>query len=165
MKNVSNTKKDKCIFCDLAHGNIKFNGTFWEDKKYLAFLSGQPNTEGFTVIIPKKHYGSDVLEMPEKELKEFITTAKKVSKILLKYFKDTGRIGLIMEGTGVDHAHIKLIPMHGTEHMKKGIWKEYVGTRVDYFKKYEGFIASTNGPRENPEKIIALAKKLNKIKI
>lgn len=69
-----------------------------------------------------------------------------------------------MEGTGIDHAHIKLIPMHGTGHMKKGIWKQYLSGRSDYFEKYGGFITSSDGPKADPEKIKLLAKKLRKIK-
>jgi len=57
---------------------------------------------------------SDVLSLPDDILQEFILTAKHVSTTLLHHFDDVGRIGLIMEGTGIDHAHIKLIPMHGT---------------------------------------------------
>ena len=126
----------------------------------MAFLSGWPSVEGFTVVVPKKHYGSDVLSMPDKELQKFILATKKVSNILLKHFEEVGRVGLIMEGTGVDHAHIKLIPMHGTGHMKKGIWKQYLSGRSDYFDKYEGFLISTDGPKADPEKLKELANKL-----
>src|SRR3989338_4266717 len=158
----SKTKEGKCVFCQLAKGNVQFNGTFWKNKDYIAFLSGWPNTEGFTVIIPRKHYSSDVLAMPDKKLKEFITITKRVSKILLKYFKDVGRVGLIMEGTGIDHAHIKLFPMHGTEDLRDGTWKQ-VHSGVDlYFEKYKGYIASNDGPKADEQKLRDLAKKLNK---
>ncbi len=160
----SSTDEGKCIFCEIINGNIKTPGIFWQDKKYMAFLSTWPSTEGFTVVVPKKHYPSDVLSMQNKELSEFILVAKKVSKILLNHFSDVGRIGLIMEGTGVDHAHIKLIPMHGTAHMKKGIWKQYLSKKSEYFYKYEGYISSFDGPKADPEKISFLAKKLRKNK-
>jgi diadenosine tetraphosphate (Ap4A) HIT family hydrolase len=85
----------------------------------MARLSPFPNTPGFTAVIPKKHYGSDVLAMPDADLQEFILVAKKIANKLVDYFEDVGRVGLIMEGTGIDHAHIKLMPMHGTGHMKQ----------------------------------------------
>lgn len=156
----SSTDEGKCIFCEIVNGNIKSPGIFWEDKQFMAFLSTWPSVEGFTVVVPKKHYGSDVLAMPDKILQEFIIAAKKVSKILLDHFENAGRIGLIMEGTGVDHAHIKLIPMHETGHMKKGVWKQYLSGRSDYFEKYEGYLISTDGPKADPEKIANLAKRL-----
>lgn len=158
----STTKNGKCIFCEIVSDHSKADGIFWEDKKFIAFLSPWPNTEGFTVLIPKKHYASDCLAMPDNILKEFIVAAKKVSKITLKHFDDVGRVGLIMEGTGIDHAHIKLVPMHGTGHMKRGIWKQHLSGKSDYFKKYQGYIISTDGPKVSPLKLKSLAQKLKK---
>jgi diadenosine tetraphosphate (Ap4A) HIT family hydrolase len=158
----SSTEEGKCIFCEIVKGNIKTPGIFWEDNDFMAFLSTYPSVEGFTVVIPKRHYGSDVLAMPDKELQRFIISAKKVSNTLLSCFDDVGRVGLVMEGTGIDHAHIKLIPMHGTEHMKQGIWKQYLSGRNDYFDKYPGYVISTDGPKADFEKLKGLADRLRK---
>jgi diadenosine tetraphosphate (Ap4A) HIT family hydrolase len=163
-KYESTTGKGECIFCKIASGEIKTPGIFWEDKNFMAFLSIFPNTEGYTVLIPKKHYGSDVLVMPDTMLQKFIIATKKVSNILLQYFDDVGRIGLMMEGTGVDHAHIKLSPMHGTAHMKKGLWKQHLNHKTNYFKKYEGYITSIEGPKAEPKKLEKLATKLKALK-
>jgi len=156
-------KQNKCIFCEIAKGNIPplGNGKFWEDKKFMAFLSPFPNTEGFAIVLPKNHYDGDVLKMPDKDLSEFIIAAKKVSNILTKHFKDVGRIGLMMEGTGIDHAHIKLFPMHGTEHMKTGEFKQYQSNVGTFFEKYEGYISSHDGPKADESEIENLAKKLS----
>ena len=138
----SSTEQGKCIFCEIAKGNIKpiGDGTFYEDEKYMAWLTPFPSVIGFTVVLPKKHYASDVLAMPNDVLPEFILVAKKVANILLKHFTDVGRIGFVMEGMGVDHAHIKLIPLHGTGHLKQGVWKQYLSGRSDFFTKYEGYL-------------------------
>ena len=160
---AARTKEGKCIFCELAKGNVEFAGTFWSDKKYIAFLSGWPNTEGFAVIIPRKHYGSDVLAMPDKELREFIVVAKKVSKSLMAHFKDVGRVGLMMEGMGIDHAHIKLFPMHGTAHLRSDKWKQVNSDNDAFYKTYPGFISSNDGPRADDKKLRALASKLRKV--
>ncbi len=158
------TSEGKCVFCEIVKGNIEGAEVFWEDENFIAFLSSWPNAEGFTIVMPKKHYGSDVLAMPNDILKRFIIAAKEVSNIILKHFKDVGRVGLIMEGTGIDHAHIKLLPMHGTSHMKKGIWRQYLSSRSDYFEKYEGYLISTDGPKADPKELKDLAKKLKAVK-
>jgi histidine triad (HIT) family protein len=88
--------------------------------KHVAFLSIDPNTPGFSLVVPKEHHGSDILKMPDADLQAFILAAKKVAAILESFYEDVGRVGLIMEGTGIDHSHIKLVPMHGTDHMKQG---------------------------------------------
>jgi len=158
----SKTKEGQCLFCEIAKGNIQTPGIFWEDSNFMAFLSIFPNTKGFSVVIPKKHFDSDVLAMQDKTLTEFVLAAKKVSNILLKTFKDVGRVGLIMEGTGIDHAHIKLVPMHGTEHMKEGIWKQYASGRSDYIEKYSGYLISSDGPQANTEELKQIAEELRR---
>lgn len=160
----ASTEEEKCVFCEIAKGSLHTLGIFWEDENYIAFLSLWPSVEGFTVVIPKLHYPSDVLAMANDKLLNFVLAAKKVSKMLLDGFEDVGRVGLIMEGTGIDHAHIKLVPMHGTEHMKKGVWKQYLSGKSDYFEKYEGYIVSADGPKADPEKIKNLADKLRALK-
>ena len=151
-----------CIFCKIARKEIDpmGKGIIYEDDKYLAWLSPHPNTLGFTAVIPKKHFGSDCLAMPDDELKEFIVIAKKVAKILENYFEDVGRVGLIMEGTGIDHAHIKLSPMHGTEHFKKGEWRQYPSSVDTIYEKYNGYISSNDGPEADLGEIENLAEKI-----
>lgn len=166
MANYKATENGECIFCKIAKGEIEpiGKGTFWENEKFMAWLSPFPNTEGFSLVIPKKHYGSDVLAMPESDLFEFISAAKEVAQILTNHFADVGRVGLIMEGTGIDHAHIKLFPMHGTGYMKKGEWRQCHSGNDKYFESYEGYIASNDGPQADEKGIGELAKKLKIIK-
>lgn len=153
------TEDNKCIFCEIVSGSVPAS-SFWENDEFLAFLSIDPNTEGFSCVIPKEHFGSDVLKMPDESLQKFILTAKEVAGLLEEFYSDVGRVGLIMEGTGIDHAHIKLVPMHGTEHMKKGQWKQYLSRQEHWFDKYEGWISSAGGPNADREKLIELAKQL-----
>jgi diadenosine tetraphosphate (Ap4A) HIT family hydrolase len=155
------TEDNKCPFCEIVAGRLPV-ASFWEDSEFMAFLSIDPNTEGFSCVIPKKHFESDVLKMPDDVLGQFIIAAKKVAQILENYYKDVGRVGLIMEGTGIDHAHIKLVPMHGTEHLKRGEWKQILSEQEHWFDKYQGWISSAGGPKTDSEKLKELAKKLKK---
>ena len=159
------TEKGDCVFCKIVSGEFTTPGKFWEDDKFMAFLAIDPNTEGFSVVIPKDHFGSDVLKMPNEMLQEFIIASKKVSKVLENYFEDVGRVGVVMEGTGIDHAHIKLVPMHGTGYMKKGEWRQILSGKEFWFEKYEGWISSSGGPRAKDEDLKNLADKLKEVKI
>jgi diadenosine tetraphosphate (Ap4A) HIT family hydrolase len=153
------TDQCTCVFCDIIIKNDS-DAIFWQDDKHIAFLSIDPNTEGFSVLIPKTHYQSDILKMPDGELQDFILAAKQVAKVLEDYYPDVGRVGLIMEGTGIDHAHIKLVPMHGTEHMKTGEWKQYLSDVEQWFDTYEGWISSAGGPMADRNKLIEASKKI-----
>jgi diadenosine tetraphosphate (Ap4A) HIT family hydrolase len=162
VKYEATTTDNKCIFCEIIAGRIKTSGIFWQDHEFMAWLAIDPNTPGFTCVAPKQHYGSDVLKMPDDVLQRFIIASKKVAGILENYFNDVGRVGLIMEGTGIDHAHIKLVPMHGTENLKKGVWQQTLSGTEFWFDTYEGWISSSSGPMADPEELQKLASELIK---
>ena len=111
---------DNCIFCEIVKGMSPCHKV-WEDDKHLAFLSIFPNTEGVTVVVPKKHYSSYAFNLPDEVLSELVLKTKKVAKILDAKLGDVGRTAMVFEGFGVDHVHAKLFPMHGTEDMEN--WK------------------------------------------
>lgn len=156
-KYAATTADKKCVFCEIVAGNLKTPGVFWEDTQFMAWLAIDPNTEGFSCVIPKTHFGSAVLRMPDIILQQFILAAKKVAHVLERHFTDVGRVGLIMEGTGIDHAHIKLIPMHGTGFMKQGEWKQVLSGKEFWFDTYPGWISSGSGPLANPDELARLA--------
>lgn len=161
-KYEAETPDKKCVFCEIASGRFTTPGIYWQDEEFMAFLSIDPNTDGFSCVIPKKHYGSDVMKMPDDVLQRFILAAKKVSQILENHFEDVGRVGILMEGTGLDHAHIKLMPLHGTGFMKRGEWRQILSGKNFWFDKYEGWICSGGGPKADSEKLKSLAESLKK---
>lgn len=148
---------DNCIFCKIARNEIPSH-KIWEDDKHLAFLGIFPNTEGFTVLIPKKHYSSYFAKMPAQALSEMMTAAQEVAKLLDSKLEDVGRTGLIFEGWGVDHIHAKLIPMHGTAKIKQ--WRAISSSIDKYFDQYEGYLSSHDHKRADDEKLAELAEKI-----
>jgi histidine triad (HIT) family protein len=155
------TKENKCIFCEIVKGTIPSN-IFWQDEKHIAFLAIDPNTEGFSCVIPKKHFDSDPLQIPDETLGDLVIASKKVAKVLENYYTDVGRVGIIIEGLGINHAHVKLIPMHGTEKLKEGIWEQALSHEDKWFDKYEGYLSSAGGPMADPIKLKDLSEKIKK---
>lgn len=145
-----------CIFCQIVNGEAPSH-KIWEDEKHLAFLSIFPNTEGFSVVITKEHNPSYAFDVPEDVYIDLLKAARKVGKLLDRKLEDVGRTGLMLEGFGVDHLHVKLFPMHGTV-MEK--WKQ-ISSNVDkYFETYEGYISSHNHKRADDKRLEELAKKI-----
>ena len=149
----SHTPNGDCIFCKIASHEMPplWNAIIREDEKRMARLSPFPCTPGHTVVIPKKHFWSDVLKMPDALLQTFIVVAKQIAQKIENSFDDVGRVWLIMEWTGIDHAHIKLIPMHGTKHMKQWVRKQYLSDETPWYDTYPWYITSHDGPRADDE--------------
>ena len=99
-----------CIFCKIAAGEIPAE-KFYEDDKYVAFLDIHPGTEGQSIVIPKKHFGSYAFDLPESDYIEILKLAKKLGKLLDKAL-DADRTCLALEGFAVDHAHVRLHPFY-----------------------------------------------------
>lgn len=148
----------KCIFCQIVNHQMPAH-KIWEDENHLAFLSIFPNTEGFSVVIPKKHYSSYAFDQNDKILSELIIATKKVANILDNYFQDVSRCGMFFEGFGVDHLHSKLFPMHGTGNIEK--WQMIESKKNNtYFEKYPGYLCSNDSNRADDQKLSQLAKKI-----
>lgn len=149
--------QEDCIFCQIAQGKSPSH-TIWEDDKYLAFLSIFPNTQGFSVVIPKEHYSSYLFDATDDVYTGLLLAAKKVGKLLDAKLDDVGRTGLLAEGFGVDHLHVKLFPMHGTKDMST--WKPIESAQKKYFTQYEGYLSSHDYERADDTKLAELAKKI-----
>ncbi len=145
-----------CIFCDIINGKSKSH-VVWQDDEHMAFLSIFPNTEGVTVVIPKKHYPSYAFALPDDVLISLVQATKKVAILLDTKFADVGRTAMVFEGFGVDHVHAKLFPLHGT---KMDNWKQLSSTNNTYFDIYPGYVSSNDSTRADDETLEMLAKKI-----
>lgn len=118
-----------CIFCKIINGEIESHKVF-ENENFIAFLDINPVNPGHLDIIPKEHH-SYIFDMPEGLYKQLFDIAKKLSLPLQKVTK-AKRIGIIVEGFGVDHVHLHLVPINkGNEldphRAKKATYEELVG--------------------------------------
>lgn len=149
----------ECVFCMIAHDDA-VSHKVWEDPDHLAFLSIYPNTPGVTVVITKEHYESYVATLPEKVSSALFRAACDVARLLDSRFDDVGRTGIVFEGFGVDHAHAKLFPMHGTGDVS--VWRP-IRSRVDkFFDQYEGYLSSHDYRKANDRDLQRLAKRLRR---
>jgi len=99
----------ECIFCDFVNTK-KPVLKVWEDNHFLVFLDSKPINPGHLLLIPKSHF-SDIYDIPEPLYGNLFQTVKKIA-IPLKEAMSAGRIGLAVEGFGVSHVHIHLVPVN-----------------------------------------------------
>jgi len=145
---------EECIFCKIVKGEIPA-AKVWEDEEFLAILDINPNTEGMTVLLSKNHYDSYTTDMPDEVYQRFWLAARKVCRLLDKKL-GTKRTAMVLEGMGVNHAHIKLYPLYGLEQEFQEMWaKERV-----FYQKYPGFIDTRTGPKKSEEELEKLAEKI-----
>ncbi|MDP2926772.1 MAG: HIT family protein [bacterium] len=148
--------KENCIFCKIIEGQIP-SAKIWEDGEFLAILDINPNTKGMTLVLSKDHHDSYAFEMPDDAYQKFWLAAKKVAKLLEKAL-GVQRVAAVMEGMGVNHAHIKLYPLYGLDQKFEEMWAR---DKV-FFDKYPGYITTQLGPQADFTELNQLAEKIKK---
>lgn len=95
------------IFTKIVKGEIPCH-KIAETDDFLAFLDINPLAKGHTLVIPKKE--TDYLfDLEDDQLSGLMVFAKRVAQALDKTI-DCKRVGVLVVGTEVPHAHIHLIP-------------------------------------------------------
>lgn len=82
-----------------------------EDENYIAFLDINPLSEGHTLVVPKMEVDY-IFNLPSDVLAGLFVFAQKVAKGI-DIFSDAERVGIVVIGLEVPHAHIHLVPISG----------------------------------------------------
>lgn len=143
------------LFDKIVSGDIP-SYKVWEDDRFLAFLTPFANTPGFTVVVPKQNPGDNYLEVEDRIYSDALIAARKVARILKQAF-EVDRVGLVIEGEGVPHLHVKLIPMHGQKDTK-GVHISH----VEFYETYPGYLTTIEGPKMSDETLKAIQHKIQK---
>jgi len=88
----------------------------YEDEDFIAILDINPLHDGHTLVIPKKEVDY-IFDLDDKTYLALMEISKKIAKILDKKLKpilNYKRMGIIVEGFGVPHVHVHLIPLTDT---------------------------------------------------
>lgn len=80
-----------------------------ESDKFYAFLDIKPMAKGHTLVIPKQETDY-IFDLEDNLLAEMTVFAKKVAKAIESTI-ECNRVGVMVLGLEVPHAHIHLIPI------------------------------------------------------
>ncbi|MDO3389609.1 HIT family protein [Bacteroides sp. ET489] len=86
-----------------------------EDDKYFAFLDINPLVKGHTLVVPKQEVDY-IFDLNDEDLAGMQVFAKKVALAIGKAFP-CKKVGMVVLGLEVPHAHIHLIPMQSEKDM------------------------------------------------
>ena len=107
-------KKDDCIFCKIANGDIPVDAIYEDDLVKVIFDAG-PASEGHVLIIPKSH-ADGIYDLTDEQAERIFAVAVKVSNALKKAFEPDG-LNVVQNngeiaGQTVFHFHMHLIPRY-----------------------------------------------------
>ncbi|MDO4292309.1 MAG: HIT family protein [Eubacteriales bacterium] len=107
-------KKDDCIFCKIANGEIPSN-TLYEDESFRVILDVGPATKGHALILPREHF-ANLYELPEDWCQKAFLLAKRMAARMTErlgcdgfnLLQNNGEVA----GQTVHHFHVHLIPRY-----------------------------------------------------
>lgn len=115
-------KKDDCIFCKIANGEIP-STTLYEDDMFRVILDLSPASKGHALILPKEHF-ANLYELDDEYAAKVMVLAKKMATAMTKGLHADG-FNLLQNngevaGQTVFHFHLHLVPRYeGAEEMLK----------------------------------------------
>lgn len=117
-------KKDDCIFCKLANGDIPTN-SIYEDDIVKVIFDANPASKGHVLILPKEHF-DDVYALDDETAAHIFKVAVKISKAY-KQALDYDGLNIVQNngetaGQTVFHFHMHIIPRYKGDMVNIG-WK------------------------------------------
>lgn len=107
-------KKDDCIFCKIANGEIP-STTLYEDDMFRVILDLGPAAKGHGLILPKEHF-DNLYELGDEYASKVMPLARKMAAAMTKALGADG-FNLVQNngeeaGQTVFHFHLHLIPRY-----------------------------------------------------
>jgi histidine triad (HIT) family protein len=96
------------IFSKIISGDIP-SYKIAEDDKFYAFLDINPMAKGHTLVVPKQETDY-IFDLDDDMLGEMVLFSKRVAKAIEKAIS-CKRVGVMVIGLEVPHAHIHLVPI------------------------------------------------------
>ncbi len=98
-----------CVFCRIVAGGEPCSRVH-EDDVSLGFMGIRPVRPGELMIIPKQHV-DHFCDLPDDLAAHILVVAQRLSRAIRRTLRPR-RVGLVVHGFGVPHAHLLVVPQH-----------------------------------------------------
>lgn len=102
------------VFSKIINGEIPAHKVY-ENDKVLAFLDRNPASPGHVLVIPKKEV-DNLFDLDDETYTEVMRAVKTVANAVQKA-KNPARVGLMVLGFVVPHAHVHVVPLDSEAHI------------------------------------------------
>lgn len=89
----------------------------YEDDRVIAFLDLHPQMEGHTLVVPKKQV-DQIWELSDDDYRYLWEVVKKIGSHIHEVI-GSSRVGVAVEGFGVPHTHVHLVPIYNGNDLKR----------------------------------------------
>lgn len=110
--NISGDNEMDCIFCKIINNQIP-SYTIYEDDVVKVFLDIQPDSNGHSLVVPKKHF-QDMMDIDNDTLIYIMNVNRKIKKLLEEKLHIDGLTLIQNNGSiqEIKHFHLHLKPYY-----------------------------------------------------
>ena len=98
-----------CVFCKLVSGETPCSRVH-EDDVSIGFMGIRPLHPGELMVIPKEHI-DHFCDISDQLAAHILIVAQQLSRTIRDVLNPP-RVGLVVHGFGVPHAHLSVVPLH-----------------------------------------------------
>jgi len=118
-----------CIFCKIISGDIP-SYKVYEDENVIAFLDIFPIRPGHMLVVPKVHV-DEFQNLDDTIYQEVMMQVRNLARKIKDVYKPA-KVGIMVMGWDVPHAHIHVLPMEESGDITSRIYIEGAKTRASY---------------------------------
>ncbi len=118
-----------CIFCKIAKREIPSH-VVHDDPDTFAFMDIRPIQPGHVLVIPKVHI-DHFCDLPDDAATKVLLVAQRLGRTIRAELKPP-RVGLLVGGFAVPHAHLHVVPMHDGHDITSQNYAKVVEGKVTY---------------------------------
>lgn len=118
---------EDCVFCEIVSGSAPASRVY-EDDRSVCFMTLRPTREGECVVIPKEHI-DHFIDIPDDLTEHLARVVRVVGRAMYEEYSPL-RVGLIVHGFGVPHAHFIVVPQHHEDDITSARFAEVGGGQV-----------------------------------
>lgn len=101
---------EESVFTKIINGDIPCFKVS-EDESTFAFMDIQPIQPGMVLVVSKKQV-ENLEDLNEIQYQAMWSSVHKISRAIRKAYPDKAKVGIMVEGLEVPHAHIKIFPFN-----------------------------------------------------
>jgi len=118
-----------CIFCKIIAGEAPVS-VVYEDESVLALMNIRPIHPGELMVIPKEHI-DHFCDVPDDLACRLLAQAQRLSRNIRERLKPV-RVGLVVHGFGVAHAHLCVVPLHEPDDIVSARYLRVEGGQIKF---------------------------------
>ena len=123
----------KCKFCRIVSGGLPAS-VIHQDDDVMALMNIRAVNKGECMVIPKNHI-DHFTDIPDDLAAKILSVAQRIGRNILVRYK-AERIGYVVHGYGVRHAHIIIVPQHDPNDITSGKFVRVVNGQLQFSAQY-----------------------------